>query len=132
MAIRISLTANGSPAEQIRGQIRGLVATDQLPAGERLPSVRQLAKDLGVAPGTVAKAYRLLEGEGLLQTRVGGGTRVHPQASTTPPDVIEHARALARAGASAGVDLDDAIRILRAVWPAPSAPATSASDELLT
>jgi len=122
MAFRITLTGGVPPAEQIHDQIRGLVATDQLPAGERLPSVRQLAADLGVAPGTVAKAYRLLESEGLLQTRIGAGTRVHPHASTTPPSVIDSARALAQAGTSAGVGLDDAIRILRAVWPAPAPP----------
>lgn len=121
MALRITLTSEGSPAEQIRDQIRGLVATDQLPAGQRIPSVRQLATDLGVAPGTVAKAYRQLEAAGLLQTRVGAGTRVHPEASTTPAEVIERARALATTAASAGVSLEDTIRIVRAVWPNPPA-----------
>lgn len=122
MALRITLSGSGSPAEQIRDQIRGLVATDQLPAGQRIPSVRQLANDLGVAPGTVAKAYRLLEAEGLLQTRIGGGTRVHPNASTTPAQVIEQARALVSVATSAGVGLEDAVRILRAVWPTLTAP----------
>ncbi len=117
MALRITLIDGTSPADQIRDQVRGLITTDQLPAGEALPSVRQLAKDLGVAPGTVAKAYRSLERDGLLQTRVGGGTRVHPAASKTPRAVIEHAHALAQAGVTANVGLDDAIRILRTVWP---------------
>ncbi|GAA4418252.1 GntR family transcriptional regulator [Georgenia halophila] len=117
MALQIGLTDGASPAEQIRDQIRGLVATDRIAAGDRLPSVRQLAKDLGIAPGTVAKAYRSLEQEGLLQTRVGGGTRVSPEASTTPPAVIERAHALARASTAASVSLQDAIRVLRAVWP---------------
>lgn len=131
MALRISLTGSGSPAEQIRDQIRGLVATDQLPAGQRIPSVRQLANDLGVAPGTVAKAYRLLEAEGLLQTRVGGGTRVHPDASTTPAQVIEQARALVSAATMAGVGLEDTARILQAVWPTPTAPAERPSRQVL-
>lgn len=120
MALRITLSHGASPAEQIRDQVRGLIATDQLPAGERLPSVRQLANDLGVAPGTVAKAYRSLEHDGLLQTRVGGGTRIHPAASRTPRAVIDHAHALAQAGTSSSVDLDDVIRILRAVWSDPN------------
>ena len=119
MAFRVILTGGASPAEQIRDQIRGLIATDRIAAGERLPSVRQLAKDLGTAPGTVAKAYRSLEQQGLLQTRVGGGTRVSPTASTTPPAVIDHAHALARAGTDAGVSLEDTVRVLRAVWPDP-------------
>src|SRR5699024_8490657 len=46
---------------------------------ERLPSVRQLASDLEVAPGTVAKAYRPLEAEGLVVSRVGSETRVSEQ-----------------------------------------------------
>lgn len=117
MALRITLIDGASPVDQIRDQIRGLVATDQVPAGERLPSVRQLANDLGIAPGTVAKAYRSLEQEGLLQTRVGGGTRISTEASATPPSVIDHAHALAQASTDADVSLDDAIRILRAVWP---------------
>lgn len=118
MALRVTLTGDAAPAGQIRDQIRGLIATDQLPAGERLPSVRQLATDLGVAPGTVAKAYRWLEHEGLLQTRIGGGTRVSATASATPRAVVDQAHALARASVETGVGLDDAVRILRAVWPA--------------
>ncbi len=121
MALRITLTDGSSPADQIQSQIRGLIATDQLPAGEALPSVRQLAKDLGVSPGTVAKAYRSLEQDGLLQTRIGGGTRVRPGASRTPRDVIERAHALAQAGVNADVSVEDAIRILRSVWPAADA-----------
>lgn len=117
MAIRISLSPGTSPAEQIRDQIRGLIGTDQLAAGQRLPSVRQLAKDLGVAPGTVGKAYRLLEEEGLVQARIGGGTRVHPGASSMPPEVVRQARALAAAGLENGVALDEAVGVLRAVWP---------------
>ena len=61
----------GSPARQIHDQISGLITTGRLGRGERLPSVRQLAADLAVAPGTVAKAYRSLEADGLLVTRVG-------------------------------------------------------------
>ncbi|WP_454083450.1 GntR family transcriptional regulator [Georgenia sp. Marseille-Q6866] len=116
MVLRITLTTGTSPAEQIQDQIRGLIATDRIAAGERLPSVRQLAKDLGIAPGTVAKAYRSLEQQGLLQTRVGGGTRISPTASTTPRAVIDHAHALARASAETHVSLEDTIRVLRAVW----------------
>lgn len=122
MALHIILTGGASPAEQIRSQIRGLIATDRLASGERLPSVRQLAKDLGIAPGTVAKAYRSLEHEGLLQTRVGGGTRVSPTASTTPRIVIDHAHTLAQASTAAGVSLEDTLRVLHAVWPEPEPP----------
>nr|WP_087002957.1 GntR family transcriptional regulator [Gulosibacter sp. 10] len=114
--MRISLTGSGSPAEQIRDQLRGLIVTGHLLGEERLPSVRQLAADLGVAPGTVAKAYRSLEAEGLITSRIGAGTRVAPQTRGTPRAVLEHARALAEAGIREGVDFEEAVRVLRAMW----------------
>lgn len=113
----IRLSGSEPPTDQIRDQIRGLIASGAVAAEERLPSVRQLASDLGVAPGTVAKAYRALEGEGVLVTRTGGGTRVSATATSTPRPVLEAARALAHASTRAGVDRDGAVRILRAIWP---------------
>ena len=113
----ITISASGPPpTEQIRDQIRGLIATGKLGADHRLPSVRQLASDLDVAPGTVAKAYRALESEGLVTTRVGSGTRVSRAAALTSKEVVDAARALAAAGHDAATGLDDAIRVLRAVW----------------
>lgn len=114
----ISLSGSAPPMTQIHDQISGLIATGQLAGEERLPSVRQLAKDLGTAPGTVAKAYRALEAEGLLVTRTGSGTRVSPTAATTTGPVLEAARRLASSSVRAGNGLDDTIRVLRAVWPA--------------
>lgn len=114
----IALSATGPDlVDQIRDQIRGLVATGQLSAGARLPSVRQLAGDLGIAPGTVAKAYRALEAEGILTTRVGSGTRVAQTAPATPDQVLDAARRLAAVARSADVDVDEAVVILRSIWP---------------
>ena len=113
----ITLSVSAPPTEQIRDQIRGLISSGRLAADERLPSVRQLAKDLGVAPGTVAKAYKALETEGYLTARTGGGTRVSRSATTTPLRVVEAARQLAMTSTRAGTGLDDTIRILRAIWP---------------
>ncbi|RNE63639.1 GntR family transcriptional regulator [Cryobacterium tepidiphilum] len=113
----IALSGSAPPAEQIRDQIRGLVASGRLAGDERLPSVRQLAKDLGVAPGTVAKAYKTLEAEGYLVTRTGGGTRISRSAATTPRSVLEAARQLVDTSTRAGTSLADTIRILRAIWP---------------
>ncbi|TFD90102.1 GntR family transcriptional regulator [Cryobacterium serini] len=113
----IILSGSAPPTQQIRDQIRGLVASGRLAADERLPSVRQLAKDLGVAPGTVAKAYKALEAEGFLTARTGGGTRVSRSATTIPRPVLEAARHLAATSTHAGTGLEDTIRILRAIWP---------------
>ncbi|WP_105036794.1 GntR family transcriptional regulator [Cryobacterium aureum] len=116
----ITLSGSAPPTEQIRDQIRGLIASGRLAADERLPSVRQLAKDLGVAPGTVAKAYKALETEGYLTARTGGGTRVSRSATTIPRPVLDVARQLAATSTQAGIGLDDTIRILRAIWPEQS------------
>lgn len=120
----ITLSGSAPPMDQIHDQIGGLVATGRLAANERLPSVRQLAKDLGVAPGTVAKAYRALEAEGFLVSRPGSGTRVSATASTTTRPVLEAARRLASVSIHAGNGLDDTIRILRGTWPTPDSETT--------
>ena len=66
------------PFEQIRSRVAELIVSGSLTGGQRLPAVRQLAGDLHVAPGTVARAYKELETAGLLIARRGAGTRVAP------------------------------------------------------
>jgi len=112
----IALVGSAPASDQIRDQIRGLIAAGSLAAGERIPSVRQLAKDLGVSPGTVARAYKALESEGHLRTHTGGGTRVSTTASATPKPVAEAARVLADTSIRSGIDLEEATRVLRAIW----------------
>lgn len=65
-----------SPFRQIANAIRHKIATSQLPANTRLPSVRRLAERVGVTPATVARAYRQLQSDGLVEGRVGVGTVV--------------------------------------------------------
>ena len=66
---------SGVPAwRQIVSQVKNLVAAGALEAGDKLPSVRTLAKTLGVNPITTERAYRELESEGLAETRQGAGT----------------------------------------------------------
>jgi DNA-binding transcriptional MocR family regulator len=69
------------PYEQIRAQVAELVRTGRMPAGERLPTVRRLAADLGLAANTVARAYRELERDGLVATRGRNGTVVASAAA---------------------------------------------------
>jgi len=64
------------PYEQLRGQLADLIEAGQLADGERLPPLRQLAGDLGLAVGTVARTYRELEAAGFVRSRRGAGTRV--------------------------------------------------------
>ena len=79
------------PFEQIRSRVAELIVSGSLTGGQRLPAVRQLAGDLHVAPGTVARAYKELETAGLLITRRGAGTRVAPGWPTSAserPDLL--------------------------------------------
>ena len=64
------------PYEQLRRQLTELIGSGALTPGQRLPPLRQLAADLGLAVGTVARTYRELEADGLITARRGGGSRV--------------------------------------------------------
>lgn len=81
--------------QQIVDQIREAVAAGRLRPGERLPTVRQLAADLDVAPGTTARAYQELEQLGVVLTERARGTRV---AEPRPPTVSDPERAAALVG----------------------------------
>lgn len=63
-------------ATQLRGLIEFGIALGELPAGQRLPSVRELAEHAGIAPMTVSSVYRELRLAGLIETRPGAGTYV--------------------------------------------------------
>src|SRR5919107_4675365 len=91
-----------SPVEQVRSQLAAQIRAGELQADARLPPVRQLAADLRVAPGSVAKAYKDLEAAGLIRTARAAGTRVNPGHATTRP-LVEAAEGLARAGERQGL-----------------------------
>jgi GntR family transcriptional regulator len=66
--------------EQILLQIRAAIAAGTLASGASLPPIRQLAQDLDINPATVAKAYQMLEKDGIIQTAGRKGTFVHAHA----------------------------------------------------
>jgi GntR family transcriptional regulator len=107
-----------SPALDIYRQFRGLIASGQLGVGERLPTVRQTASDLGVAAGTAAKAYKLLEREGLVVTRTAAGTRVADSAAVLPASVVRRIRDLVVEADTVGTNPADVIDVLRVIWQA--------------
>ena len=92
MHLHIDHDSTIPPYEQVRLGIAALAARGDLPAGARLPPVRQLAADLGLAANTVARAYRELEQAGLVQTRGRGGTVVTARAAGTPAEALTAAR----------------------------------------
>src|SRR6266567_3208496 len=76
--------ASGLPIyRQLIDQVRRHVATGRLPAGDYLPSVRQVALELEVNPMTVSKAYSLLEREGVVELVRGQGMRVNHRPEPT-------------------------------------------------
>jgi GntR family transcriptional regulator len=87
--LRIDLSRPVPPYEQLRTQVSGQVASGQLAPGSRLPTVRQLAGDLGLAPGTVARAYAELEAEGVVISQGRRGTFV-ASATTRPGRNAQH------------------------------------------
>jgi DNA-binding transcriptional regulator YhcF (GntR family) len=72
--ITLDLSSPVPPFEQVRSQIAAQVSAGTLAAGTRLPPVRRMAQDLGLAVNTVARAYRELETAGIVETRGRGGT----------------------------------------------------------
>lgn len=83
--------------EQIVEAVEEAVATGKMAEGERLPSVRDLAGELGIAPGTVARAYSRLEERGVLSTEGARGTRVAERhGSPRPDDLVETLEGLLR------------------------------------
>lgn len=102
-----------APFEQIRSQLADSIRSGELGDGHRLPSIRQLAGDLRVAAGTVAKAYALLEEEGLVETSRASGTRV--KAGHVHSDAVRDA-ARAFTAAVDGLSLEQALGAVRAVW----------------
>ena len=99
------------PYEQVREQIRARVERGDLSAGTRLPTVRGLAGELGIAANTVARAYRELEALGVIETRgragsvvTGGG--VDREAREAAHEYAARLRAL-------GVGMDEGIELLR-------------------
>jgi DNA-binding transcriptional regulator YhcF (GntR family) len=86
LALRVDAQNPTPPYEQLHRQLATAIAFGALAAGTRLPSVRQLAADLGIAAGTVMRAYSELESRGLVATRRGGGTTVAKAPRVLSPE----------------------------------------------
>jgi DNA-binding transcriptional regulator YhcF (GntR family) len=103
------------PYEQVREQIAAQIRTGKLTPGQRLPSVRQLAADLHLAAGTVARAYRLLEEAALVETSRSTGTRVRA-GNGIDPRITVAALNLIESLAPEPVDLQDVLAAITINW----------------
>lgn len=70
--------------EQVRDSLRQRIVAGALTPGERVPTVRELAAALAINPNTIARAYRELEAEGYLVSKVGRGTFVSDTIEVDP------------------------------------------------
>lgn len=113
------------PYEQIRAQIAAMIEAGTLAAGTQLPTIRQLAADLGLAANTVARAYRELEAGGWVVSRVRHGTSVAPRPPLAEADVRRRLQDAAQAYAALarrfGIDPDEAAETVRSALQASGA-----------
>lgn len=123
MIIRVDADAAVPVYEQIREQVVRMVHTGTLPVGARLPTIRQLASDLRLAKGTVAKSYSMLEAHGVVESRGHKGTFVLDPANSQDRDTATMEAEL-RAAADGfvvvarqlGADRDEMLRATSSAW----------------
>jgi DNA-binding transcriptional regulator YhcF (GntR family) len=121
-AVDIRLDAGSAvpPYEQVRRRIAELAASGGLAAGTRLPPVRQLAAELGLAVNTLARADRELEQAGLVQTRGRAGTVVTARAARVPAEAAQAARRYAERTRALGLSPEAALELVRAALQPPA------------
>ncbi|SDH47087.1 GntR family transcriptional regulator [Nonomuraea jiangxiensis] len=114
------------PFEQLRAQLARQIQDRTLAVGARLPTIRHLAADLGLAVNTVGRAYRELEEAGLIETRGRAGSFVSAAGEEGRERARRAAADYAAVIASVGLDPAEALRIVQAALAAGSAaPASS-------
>jgi DNA-binding transcriptional regulator YhcF (GntR family) len=117
MDITVDPVGIAPPYEQVRSQIEALIRAGELARGTRLPTVRQLSLDLGLAVNTVARAYKELEADRLVETRGRNGTFVLASRSRVDDeDSRAAATVFARAAHRANITLAEATEILHRAW----------------
>ncbi|OYO16436.1 GntR family transcriptional regulator [Enemella evansiae] len=110
--LRIDPTSQVPPYEQLRSQLVAQMSSGELAPGTRLPPVRRLASDLGLAPNTVARTYRELEASGFVRTAGRNGTIVQPP-NDGPGQATQLARQFVEAMRGLGVGVEGAVHQVR-------------------
>jgi DNA-binding transcriptional regulator YhcF (GntR family) len=121
MILRVDPTSSTPVYEQIREQLLTMISSGSLAPGVQLPTIRQLASDLGLAKGTVSKAYEVLLHDGAIISRGRHGTSVAKK-----PRTLRSAERTARLDAAAqtlalstcqlGFSPDEAIQHFNLAW----------------
>jgi len=107
--------------EQVRGQLLMMISAGTLTPGTQLPTIRQLASDLGLAKGTVSKAYEALFHDGAIESRGRHGTIVASRPRTIGPAektarLTEAAEQLALTARQLGSTSEEAVRAFTTAW----------------
>lgn len=110
--LTVDPTSATPPFEQIKTRLTEQRASGELPAGHRLPPVRRLATELGVAANTVARAYRELEAAGIIETRGRHGSFVVGTADSARAEATVAAREYRDRVRELGLTDADAVTLL--------------------
>jgi DNA-binding transcriptional regulator YhcF (GntR family) len=113
MPFAIDPGSSAPPFEQLRAQVVAGALDGTLPAGTKLPTVRALAEELGLAANTVARAYRELEAAGVIETRGRAGSFVALSGDASERALQEAAAEYVARARSLGVDAERAERYVR-------------------
>ncbi|MFJ9623392.1 GntR family transcriptional regulator [Streptomyces sp. NPDC101181] len=115
MTAKIALDPDSgvAPYEQLRTRLSELARSGALPVGRRLPTVRGFAEELGLAANTVAKAYRALEADGVIETRGRNGTFVAAAGGAAEQRAAAAARTYAESAERLGLTRDRALSLAR-------------------
>ena len=112
MEIIISNNANKPIYEQITSQIKAMIMSGELQAGEAIPSMRSLAKSIHVSVITVQKAYEDLQRDGFIETTVGRGSFVSAQNKEFYQEEQQHLQAAAEIGRTSNISLEKLTELL--------------------
>ncbi len=113
VSVTLDMAAATPPYEQVRTQLAGHIRTGSLRAGDKLPVVRALAADLGVATNTIARAYRELEAGGLVTTRRRVGTIVQAPPAPASAALRQRAMDFVRDARVAGLGDEEVVDLVR-------------------
>ena len=116
VSVTLDLLAATPPYEQVRAQLAGHIRAGALQPGDKLPVVRVLAADLGVATNTVARAYRELEAGGLVTSRRRVGTIVQPLTAPAGPALQQQAAGFVREARRAGLAEEEIVDLVRGAF----------------
>ncbi|NIH85442.1 DNA-binding transcriptional regulator YhcF (GntR family) [Amycolatopsis granulosa] len=114
MIVPVDPSSGVPPFEQVRSGLARRINDGTLAVGTKLPTVRGLAGELGIAPNTIARAYRELEDAGLIETRGRAGSFVAAAGDESRARAREAAESYAAVTRALGLSPDEALQIARA------------------